>query len=777
MFSLEAVLDIDWQRKQFALLVILMSLMTITAEASNLPISQKIQSFIDAEQLDSADVLVEQLIIESKQKRDYANLARGHLFSAEIEYYYRDQTERALTDLRLLFQLYGRIRSSVGMGRVFFKGGEIALNMNELVLAEQFYEKAIALARTERQNRLLSEIYDQKAIIKSQNGDITAERQLRIEALEIALEHRDYAIAYDLYGKLATSYKQAGELDSAAYYFEDLVALKRQQGDDRKMIYDLRELASIHKQQGTHAEAQAYLFEALNAVESDMDSIATIEVLTEIGKLFNDQQRWKEALENLKRARSLLNTWGGEYAFIELEILNEARRSIQQIGGQKNGVAYLKETLSQSKDLGHRLMAAELFFQLGQAERIPAYYDSSLVYFEEVLVRKKQNQESLGVVEVNLAIAQVYLVQNKGKRAINILKDGIQVAEKSNSMDLLADLYRLLVAGYEQTADFELALRSHQKYSLLKDTLLSIEKATAIEKINQEYKRNKELLALTEANHQAENAMKDLRLKSGRRLIMFLIISLFSLGVITLLAFYSYRSNKQQQLQSQQLEMMEKEKESQHLRSMILGEENERKRIAQELHDGLGTLLATVKLHFNAVQNDVPKIPKITNYKKAYDLLENACSEVRKISYNMMPGILQQYGLEYAVKDMCNSINDTQGIQVSFIPFGLDQLLERYVEVSVYRITQELLKNILKHADASEVIVQMTLENNNFNLLVEDNGRGFDIEHATQKSGLGLKSIRSRVALLKGEFQIESIPGEGSTFNIDFPLKSMEPAH
>ncbi|MBK9487346.1 MAG: hypothetical protein IPO07_00150 [Haliscomenobacter sp.] len=102
---------------------------------------------------------------------------------------------------------------------------------------------------------------------------------------------------------------------------------------------------------------------------------------------------------------------------------------------------------------------------------------------------------------------------------------------------------------------------------------------------------------------------------------------------------------------------LEKQREADQLRSMINGEEQERKRIAQELHDGLGTLLATVKLQFNAVQNELPDIDALKSYQTADNLLDEACTEVRKISYNLMPAILQQYGLEYALQDLCEGIN------------------------------------------------------------------------------------------------------------------------
>ena len=730
-----------------------------------------VESLIAAEQIDSALTLLREAL-RVDAGNDISHKAKVYSLLAEIAYYYLEDERKALEHLREAFDLRDRRRSRrPNLSKVWLRCGQLALNMGELNLADGFFVRAADLANDFFQYDLLIEIFDQHAIIYSQNGLIDLARDLRKKALQLALKETNFQSARDMYRKLAMSSKQVGDLDSAVHFFRALIALDDPLATGTQQVGDIRELALIYRQQGEHAEAQALLFNALEKIEVTVDTIATFEVLMEIGKLFNEQQRWLEALENIKHARSLLNTWNRAYPFMEMEILKQARIAIEGIGGEENGDKYLEEALQQARNHGNPAFTAELFFELGKARAEESYLDSALLYFNEVLVRKLESQESLGVVSTNLAIAQVHLARKEGDKAIAILRKNLLAAQRSHSAELLVDLHGALSEAYRIENNYRPAYAHHRRHSILKDSLLSLEKARAIEEVNQRYKRNKERLALIQDRHQAETERNLLELQNRQRLIIFLVTGFVALTIIALLAFYNYRARQQQKLQQQQLEVMDKEKESQHLRSMILGEENERKRVAQELHDGLGTLLATVKLHFNAVQDDLPVIPRLSNYQKAYDLLDNACSEVRKISYNMMPGILQQYGLEYAVNDMCNSIGKTSKVDISFISYGLDRELEKYVEVSVYRIIQELLKNILKHAAAREVIVQMTIEDDNFNLIVEDDGKGFDPHDDSNRSGLGLKNIRSRVALLKGVLTIESTPGEGSTFTIDFPLR------
>ena len=161
-------------------------------------------------------------------------------------------------------------------------------------------------------------------------------------------------------------------------------------------------------------------------------------------------------------------------------------------------------------------------------------------------------------------------------------------------------------------------------------------------------------------------------------------------------------------------------------------------------------------------------IEENTNYQKAEDLIDEACNTVREISHGMMPYLLEQQGLEAAIEDLCQTFASSKDLAVYFNPFQVDLIQADVLKFTLYRITQELLKNILKHAHASEVIVQLTVEDNQIELLVEDDGVGFDPQ--AQRKGIGLSNIASRVEYLNGQFNIDSAVGRGSTFLIALPL-------
>lgn len=198
------------------------------------------------------------------------------------------------------------------------------------------------------------------------------------------------------------------------------------------------------------------------------------------------------------------------------------------------------------------------------------------------------------------------------------------------------------------------------------------------------------------------------------------------------------------------------------MNSMIEGQEKERTRIAKDLHDGLGSLLSSVKSHFLVTVNDV----NTNTAKKTEALIDSACSEVRRISHNMMPHALAISGLEDGVKDIAERLT-VSGYDVSLEINSLPKL-DSTKEVIVYRLVQEITSNIKKHAEAKSIFIQLYAHDSEVHLTIEDNGKGFDLKEIEDKKGLGLQNIESRVAYLNGEIDWDTEKGRGTTINIKF---------
>jgi signal transduction histidine kinase len=230
-------------------------------------------------------------------------------------------------------------------------------------------------------------------------------------------------------------------------------------------------------------------------------------------------------------------------------------------------------------------------------------------------------------------------------------------------------------------------------------------------------------------------------------------------------------SKQQHQLHRQQIRELEMDKQLIAVDSMLKGQEDERSRLAKDLHDGLGGLLSGVKFSLSNMKENLFLNPdSMVVFERSLDMLDTSIKELRRVAHNMMPEMLTKFGLDEALKEYCNNVNATKLLTVKYQSLGMGARQEKATEIIVYRIVQELVTNILKHASASEAFIQVIRDNDRLNIVVDDNGRGFDISALEKSGGAGWTNIRSRVEYLKGQMDLHSEPGKGTLVNIEFKV-------
>ncbi|QNL49021.1 PAS domain-containing protein [Olivibacter sp. SDN3] len=222
-----------------------------------------------------------------------------------------------------------------------------------------------------------------------------------------------------------------------------------------------------------------------------------------------------------------------------------------------------------------------------------------------------------------------------------------------------------------------------------------------------------------------------------------------------------YDKNIQLKLKQKELK---KRQQQEIFMTTLRTQEEERKRIAENLHNGLGQLLYSVKLSLEQI--DIQENGQQKILQQAQHLLAAAIRESRRISHELMPSILEDFGLQVAIQDVCDQFNKSLAFKCDFI--GLPYKMDKYIEIAIYRIVQELVINIIKHAKATEASVKIMLEQNAINIMVKDNGMGFD-PNVKEKRGIGLNTIQDKVKLLNGSFDVISERSRGTTINIKFP--------
>ena len=188
--------------------------------------------------------------------------------------------------------------------------------------------------------------------------------------------------------------------------------------------------------------------------------------------------------------------------------------------------------------------------------------------------------------------------------------------------------------------------------------------------------------------------------------------------------------------------------------------------MAKDLHDGLGGLLSGVKLQLGAMKgNLILSEEHGIIFNNALNKLDESISEMRRVAHNMMPEALMKLGLQQALQDYCDGLAENQPFSINSEFYGLENRMDSSTEVVIYRIVQELLNNAVKHSGASSILAQVMRHNDNLTITIEDNGKGFDKDLVLQ--GSGLKNVRSRVEYLKGQLDIKSAPGKGTSIHID----------
>jgi two-component system NarL family sensor kinase len=283
-------------------------------------------------------------------------------------------------------------------------------------------------------------------------------------------------------------------------------------------------------------------------------------------------------------------------------------------------------------------------------------------------------------------------------------------------------------------------------------------------------KKDAQMRALYEtAKKEDQIELQQAQLKQKSTLNYFLIVGVGALLIISLLGYRNYKHR--QKLQQVKIEELETEKILTATAAVLKGEEQERSRLAKDLHDGLGGMLSGIKHSLSSMKENLIMTPDNAQaFERSIDMLNSSISEMRRVAHNMMPEMLVKYGLDTALKEFCNEITASGAAKVNYQAIGMDNAnLDQMVSVAIYRIAQELVNNAVKHGKANDVLVQLHLHQQEklLALTVEDDGLGFDVNSLNDSKGIGWKNIQSRVDLLKGTADVQSVPGSGTSVMIE----------
>jgi two-component system NarL family sensor kinase len=521
-------------------------------------------------------------------------------------------------------------------------------------------------------------------------------------------------IAYTL-GNIGYVYDNWGQTKLALDYYYEALKKQEENKNDLGIGSNLNNIAAIFMKQGDYEKALEYFNKSIKAREKFGDKRGVAQCLNNIGALFIKSNRAEKALDYFIRSKKIY------------EEINH-----------KAGIAYSVSNM------------ATVYKTLGQSQKALDLYYQGLKLHEEV-----DDKKGLTTCLNNISIC--LLKESNPAKALEYANRALEVAETSKNAEGIRDAYSTLSDINKALGKSPLALEYYKKHILFRDSIINQDarKASVKKQLQYDYEKRAEAdkleLQKKEAIHREE--------LKRQKLIYWSVFGTVALALLSIILLFN--RNRLKEKNKFQLQLNEQQKEQ--ANAVMETQESERKRIAEDLHDSLGHLLSTAKLNLQTQPIAQKQIDGSLN------LLNQASEEIRNITFNLMPRTLEEGGLIPALNELASKVTNSGAVKVLLHVHDMEKfVLEKQSQFNIYRIVQEAVNNILKHAAATEINIQVLGQKDHITIMIEDDGKGFNPE--TNKEGRGLKNIVTRSLWLKGNINIDSTPGRGTTITTEFPI-------
>lgn len=590
-------------------------------------------------------------------------------------------------------------------------------------------------------------------------------RKFGLRALELAKQERAEDLETEALHYLGVTHEAQGNYKEALTYELQALSLGKKIGDSLKIANTLNNLGIINDEMGDYPKALAYYFEARKIYESLQEKSKVAMVLTNIGIVLKAQKEYKNVVANYREALVIYQRLGNKfgeaschanlgsvYLFIpdydsalHYSLLASAefeKQNIQQ---------FLPITWSNAakayQNLGQPLQAKELFLK---AKELHTQYD---------------NKKELSFTSIQLALLENEL--GNTSNALKFANDGLTGALAIKALEQIMQAHEALATIHATSKNYQTAWQEHKLYVIYKDSLYQQEKAKQLLTLQLKFETEKKDNQIIQLN-------KDNEIKAATIQRNYFFFG--GLGVILLLTFFFYRYREKLKQKAIAQEQKVRLREAQ-INAVIDSQERERKRFASDLHDGMGQLVSALQLNIQSIKQNQDLEKTVSLVENSEHLLTDIQTEIRNIAFNLMPAILVKEGLLQAVRELTRRISKASSIQIELAIHDVPERLPAVVEVSVYRIIQELLSNIIKHSKASKITLSFTGYKEEVILTVEDNGNGYDLnKFQHSENSHGWRTIQTRINLIKGEIEFDTMAGrKNSTVIITIPVKTLTP--
>jgi signal transduction histidine kinase len=647
--------------------------------------------------------------------------------------------------------------AAVGTGSLRAQEKEIRVN------TDAFYKGRLA--------SLIRDTADISALIdasKKYHNDTAASLLRQAIQRSTAIGYSD-GIAKAMLG-LGTYYFNTGKLDSSMQLFRRAEPFCRHAFFFRqKLLVNLyNNIAANYSVRGQTDSGIYYFYLSVKQLEQERspDLFMLAHLYCNIGSTWLMTDQLEKAVYYLRKAETIALKSGNRK---ELGNIYANMAAALSASSQDSASDYALKALAITEAYGDRAIEQSIYYTLGNLYTTNHDPEKAIPYFKKAMAIASGNPLET-ILKPNFGLSNAYLQLNEVKEAKEALLKAAEVVEQAGMRDKAAFfIYSNLADVYNHSGNYKLAYEFRTRAFLLEDSLLNAEKLLSAGQLEVKYRtlqKDRELIAKQLQITTKENQLRKKNATIGAISVVSVLLGLLITGL--------YRNNKQQQkIQLERMRNLQHEQEIGNLKSMIRGEEKERSRLARELHDGILVMFSGIKMKLRGLPKYHKELQDTEDYKDVLLQMDHATKELRRTAHNLMPDMLLDGGLAEAVYYFCSKLQESTGLQISFQQYGELPRLQPEFELSIYRIVQELVQNILKHAQASKAIVQLNYRMDLLYITVEDNGVGFSKTSTEGQNGMGLRSIRNRVRALNGMMDLRTNEPLGTTIYLEFDVRSV----
>lgn len=591
------------------------------------------------------------------------------------------------------------------------------------------------------------------------------------------------------------------DLEAARNYYKAGKELSEKIAYNKGVFNYYANVGDIFMNQGKFDSALVFSLESVAFAKGINDSLNLSKTLMNVGIAYYNLSETGKAFEYIEQSRDIsfrlgdISHEGKTYNLLQLlarEVhqyrrgVNYGRQSVaklEQVDVEHDlGYAYnnlglnyielkmydsakyfLKKSLAAPFSKNDVLISIVNNLNLGYIELLQGNFAAMKPYADVSLqlARQQGMKEFEGLALWGLS--QYYLSKRDYANAKRYADSSLTIAELNNSKSLKIKVFPTLSSIAYAMQDEAKGFYYFNQYQSLNDSIVNETVTHASVEMEQKFET---------AQKEAQIKLQHSQLKQKTILNYLLIGGAIALFMIGLLYYRNY--NNKQKLQQAKIEELEKDKQLTATEAVLKGEEQERTRLAKDLHDGLGGMLSGIKFSLNTMKGNLIMTPENAQaFERSIDMLDSSINEMRRVAHNMMPEVLVKYGLDVALKEFCGEIDRSGVIHVNYQSIGMNNAsLEQIAAVTIYRVVQELVNNSIKHAKAENVLVQAhaSTQDKLLAVTVEDDGIGFNITELTKSSGIGWSNIQNRIEFLKGKIDVNSGRDNGTSIMIEIGI-------